>query len=73
MSSLEDFAEITRLDEPLAPYTWLKVGGPAQYFIQPRDSEELIRLVQCCFENKIPVRILGGGSNLLVRDEGVWL
>jgi len=71
MSSLEDFKEITRLDEPLAPYTWLKVGGKAQYFIEPRNADELQRVVCCCHENEIPLHVLGGGSNLLVRDEGV--
>ncbi len=71
MSSLEDFSEITRRDEPLAPHTWLKVGGCAQYFIQPRHRDELTQVVHCCHENEIPVRVLGGGSNLLIRDEGV--
>jgi UDP-N-acetylmuramate dehydrogenase len=71
MSSLEDFSEITRRDEPLAPHTWLKVGGPAQYLIEPRSVDELAAVVHCCDENAIPVRMLGGGSNLLVRDDGV--
>src|SRR3972149_4134961 len=71
MSSLADFNAITRPDEPLAPYTWLKVGGPAQFFIEPRHPEELVQVVQCCHAEQIPVRVLGGGSNLLVRDEGV--
>ncbi len=71
MSSLEDFREITRVDEPLAPYTWLKVGGPAQYFVQPRDHSEMQRVIQCCHENQISARVLGGGSNLLIRDEGI--
>ena len=71
MSSLAEFNAITRPDEPLAPYTWLKVGGPAQYFIEPRHPEELVQVVQCCHAEQIPVRVLGGGSNLLVRDEGV--
>ncbi|MBT4867670.1 MAG: UDP-N-acetylmuramate dehydrogenase [Planctomycetaceae bacterium] len=71
MSSLEDFSDITRRDEPLAPHTWLKVGGPAQYLIEPRSVEELTAVVRCCDENGIPVRMLGGGSNLLVRDDGV--
>ena len=71
MSSLEDFSEIVKRDEPLAPYTWLKIGGPAQYFIEPRTVDELVRVVRVCCEQGIPVRILGGGSNLIVRDEGV--
>lgn len=71
MSSLEDFAEIVKRDEPLAPYTWLKVGGPAQYFIEPRNVDELVQVVRICCDQAIPVRVLGGGSNLIVRDEGV--
>jgi len=71
MSSLEDFSEITRRDEALAPFTWLKVGGPAQHLVEPRSIDELAAVVRCCHENEIPVRVLGGGSNLLVRDEGV--
>jgi UDP-N-acetylmuramate dehydrogenase len=71
MSSLDDFAEITRRNEPLAPHTWLKVGGPAEYFMEPRDPAELQRLIACCYEREVPLYVLGGGSNLLVRDEGV--
>ncbi len=71
MSSLEEFAEITRRDEPLGPYTWLKVGGPAENLIEPRSVEELQAVAQCCFENNIPLRMLGGGSNILAPDDGV--
>ncbi len=71
MPSLEQFQDITRRDEPLAPYTWLKTGGAAQYLITPRNPDELIEVVRCCHQNHIPTRVLGGGSNLLVRDEGV--
>lgn len=71
MSSLDNFKDITKPDEPLGPYTWLKVGGPAQYLIEPRTPEELTAVVRCCHEEQIPMRLLGGGSNLLIRDEGV--
>ncbi len=71
MTFLEDFSDITRADVPLAPLTWLKVGGPAQYVIEPRTVEELQEVVRRCYEHDCPVRLLGGGSNLLVRDEGV--
>ncbi len=71
MSSLDQFSAITRRNEPLAPFTWLKTGGTAEYFIEPRDAEELMRAVKFCHENGIPVHVLGSGSNLLVRDEGV--
>ena len=59
------------MTSPWPPLTWLKVGGPAQKFIEPRTPEELQAVIRCCFEESIPVHVLGGGSNLLVRDEGV--
>lgn len=71
MTVLEEFSEITRRDEPLAGYTWLKVGGPAQMLITPRGVDELQRVVTRCHEQNITVRLLGEGSNILVRDEGV--
>lgn len=71
MSTFEDFADIVRRDEPLAPYTWLKVGGPAQFLFTPRSVDELERVVRWCAAEDVPVRVLGGGSNLLVSDEGV--
>jgi UDP-N-acetylmuramate dehydrogenase len=71
MKSLADFSDITRRDEPLASHTWMKIGGPAQYFITPRNEQELIDVVRACHAEHLAVHILGGGSNLLVRDEGV--
>src|SRR6516164_7728322 len=68
---LEGFAEIIKRDEPLAPYTHLKVGGPAEMLVQPRTREELAGVVQQCFLKGIPLRVLGGGCNLLVRDAGI--
>lgn len=65
------FEHITRENEPLAPYTWLRLGGAAQYFAEPTSIDELAALVRYCHEAGLPVRLLGGGSNLLVRDEGV--
>ncbi|HSG72124.1 MAG TPA: UDP-N-acetylmuramate dehydrogenase [Planctomycetaceae bacterium] len=71
MTSLDDFSEILKADEPLAKYTWMKVGGPAQFLAEPRSTEELQALVTRCHEQQIPMHLLGGGSNLLVRDDGV--
>jgi UDP-N-acetylmuramate dehydrogenase len=67
----ERFSRITRPDEPLAPYTWLKIGGPAQYLVEPASRDELLDVVRFCHEQELPLRVLGGGSNVLVRDEGV--
>lgn len=66
-----DFPDTVRESVPLGPSTWLKVGGPAQYFAEPRNVDELSGLVRRCKQEQIPVRVLGGGSNILVRDEGV--
>jgi UDP-N-acetylmuramate dehydrogenase len=71
MNSLVAFKEIALRDQPLAPLTWMKIGGPAQYLIRPRNVDELLDVVRACHEDQIPVRVIGGGSNVLVRDEGV--
>lgn len=71
MANLDDFAEILKPNEPLAPYTFLKLGGPAEFLAQPRSVEELSALVRHCYQERIPVRVLGKGCNLLIRDEGV--
>ncbi|MCA8987730.1 MAG: UDP-N-acetylmuramate dehydrogenase [Planctomycetaceae bacterium] len=71
MSCLDSLTEIVRKDEPLAPYTWLKLGGPAQYFAEPRSIDELCAVLKCCREEELTVHILGDGANLLIRDDGV--
>lgn len=60
-----------RLDVPLGPYTTMKVGGPADYFVEPRTPEELADTFRAARECDVPLRYLGSGANLLVRDEGV--
>src|SRR5271165_6376595 len=71
MHALHDFAEFLKPNERLAPYMYLKLGGPAEFLAQPRSREQLAGLVRRCFQERIPLRILGGGCNVLVRDEGV--
>jgi UDP-N-acetylmuramate dehydrogenase len=71
MHALEDFAEIVTLQEPLAPFTCLRLGGPAEMLVQPRSTEELAGVVRRCTEKQVPFHIMGGGCNVLVRDEGV--
>ena len=71
MSLISGFEHIVREDEPLAPYTRLKLGGVAEYFAEPTTIEELSRLLTRFSMNETPIRIMGGGSNLLVRNEGV--
>jgi UDP-N-acetylmuramate dehydrogenase len=68
---LADVADIVKPNEPLAPFTYLKLGGPAEWLVQPRSREELSAVVRRCFQHGIPLRVLGSGCNVLVRDEGV--
>lgn len=69
--SIEDFSEILRHDEPLSQHTWLRMGGPAQYFATPRTEAELLEIISTCRRQQLPIHILGSGSNLLVREAGV--
>ncbi|HEY1784728.1 MAG TPA: UDP-N-acetylmuramate dehydrogenase [Pirellulales bacterium] len=71
MASLKGFESIIRPGEPLAPHTWFHLGGPAEYFAEPGSVEQLAALVDRCRSENIGVRLLGGGSNVLVRDSGV--
>lgn len=54
----------------IGPLTTLGVGGPARYFVEARDLSSLFEALIWAREQCIPVRILGGGSNLLVADAG---
>jgi UDP-N-acetylmuramate dehydrogenase len=67
---LSSFATIVRENHSLAPFTWLQIGGPTRYLIEPNDQKQLIEVVQACHAEAIPMRILGGGSNLLIRESG---
>ncbi len=57
-------------DEPLAPFTWLRVGGPAEVLFLPRDEDDLAAFLAGT-DPGVPVTVLGVGSNTLVRDGGV--
>jgi len=59
-----------RKDEPMNRHTSFKVGGLADYFITPKDKEELGKLVKFCNKENINYCILGNGSNVLVSDNG---
>ena len=56
--------------EPLSKHTWFGVGGPAEVMYHPADVEDLKHFITNIPQN-IPVYLIGGGSNLLVRDGGV--
>jgi UDP-N-acetylmuramate--L-alanine ligase/UDP-N-acetylenolpyruvoylglucosamine reductase len=60
-----------KLYEPMARHTTMLVGGPAQYWLEPHSFYGFAFLVDYCRERGIPVRVVGRGSNLLVRDGGI--
>lgn len=64
-------AERVQVDAPLAPWTTFKVGGPADVLLETRTADEMVHALRIATEHKSPVRVLGGGSNVLVPDEGV--
>ena len=57
-------------DAPLAPFTWFRVGGPAEVLFSPADEDDLAYLL-ARLPREIPVTVIGVGSNLIVRDGGV--
>ncbi len=56
---------------PLAPLTTFKVGGPADIFLEPRSSDEIVDALRIAAAHHVPVTMLGGGSNVLIADAGV--
>ncbi len=60
-----------RPNELLAPHTWFKLGGTAQFLAEPTSVAELATLVRRAREEGLPMRLLGSGSNLLIREQGV--
>jgi len=71
MNIFNGLDEIVERDHLLAPHTWYRLGGPAEYFIRPRTMKELKEVVRRCNDNRVPIHVMGRGSNLLVSDEGV--
>lgn len=58
-------------NEPMKRHTSFRIGGPADIWVEPLDVDDLKRCIQISKDNNIPIFILGNGTNLLVRDEGV--
>jgi len=61
---------VVRPNEPLAQRTTLRVGGPADLYVEPASDEDLAAALKFCAERKLAFFVLGRGSNLLVRDGG---
>jgi UDP-N-acetylenolpyruvoylglucosamine reductase len=62
---------VVKLYEPMANHTTIRVGGPAQYWIELRAIASFVEVVKFLRSQSIPIRVIGRGSNLLVRDGGI--
>src|SRR5512142_2852961 len=65
------FGERVRREVALAPYTSARIGGPADVLVTVHSADELAAVVQVLWDAVAPYTLLGGGSNVLVSDEGV--
>ncbi|MBA3273112.1 MAG: UDP-N-acetylmuramate--L-alanine ligase, partial [Chthoniobacterales bacterium] len=60
-----------RLYEPMAKHTTLRVGGPAQFWVEPRTEAAFAEIIRLCRQENLPLFVIGRGSNLLVQDGGI--
>ncbi len=73
LSRFGDFSAVRGRLSPnaeIAPYTWFRVGGPAELLFQPADADDLATFL-AALDPAVPVTVIGVGSNLLVRDGGI--
>lgn len=74
MNYCKDLKKIVKgkvtFNEPLLRHTTFRIGGPAKAWVEPRDIEDLKNILRFISKNKIPFFVIGGGSNLLIRDKG---
>jgi len=70
-STLHRLFPSAKFDEPLKRYTAWKIGGPADALLEPETVDDLISAIEKAREHDVPVTILGGGTNVLVRDGGI--
>jgi len=63
--------ERIKIDEPMKNHTSFKIGGPADVLVLPEEVEEVKKTIELCNYYQIPLLVMGNGTNLLVRDEGI--
>ena len=69
--ALRNMRGAVRENVPLAPMMHLRIGGPADWFLEPFAEEDAALAVRVCRELGVPLRVLGGGSNVVIADAGV--
>jgi UDP-N-acetylmuramate dehydrogenase len=71
MSLCDLFPKFVRQEIPLSVYTRLQLGGVAEFFAEPENEADLTDLLKHCRKEKVPVRVLGAGSSLLIPESRV--
>ncbi len=71
MPPFDGLLDFVKTDAPLAPLVWFRLGGHASFLAKPRTLDDLLMLLKRARDASLAVKILGGGSNVLVRDDGV--
>lgn len=59
------------LNEVLAPYTTFRIGGVADYYLEPSDAEDVVSIINYASNHGVPYYVLGNGSNILISDDGI--
>ncbi|KXZ20537.1 UDP-N-acetylenolpyruvoylglucosamine reductase [Bacillus nakamurai] len=59
------------ISEPMANHTFIQTGGKADIYVKPENEEEAKKIVKYAFNKKIPITIIGNGSNVIIRDGGI--
>ncbi|MFI5212256.1 MAG: UDP-N-acetylmuramate dehydrogenase [Ignavibacteria bacterium] len=59
------------LNEPLAQYTTFRIGGVADYFVEPVNGDDAVNIIKYANKQGIPFYVMGNGSNILISDEGI--
>ncbi len=64
------FGDRLKEQEPLAKHVNIRIGGPADFYLEAKSSDEIVRAVEACLADGLPFVVFGGGSNTLPSDEG---
>ena len=75
MISIAEIKEIFKgrisLNEPLARFTTFRIGGMADYYVEPSDAQDLLNIINYINKRSVPFYVMGNGSNILISDDGI--
>lgn len=66
-----ELESLVLVNEPMSKHTTWRLGGPADIFVMPQEIKDIQTIVQIAMEEKVPLTVIGNGSNLLVKDKGI--